>query len=375
MFTRENTKQVKGIAILLMLMHHLYLFTDRMPYGTGLATNIYVSGKELTQIMGEFGKFCVPLYMFLGGYGLYVKLSSVEEGQDYGKKSLVSHYINLYSVYWKVFLIFIPIGFLFFSNQVQYCNEAEICNRFANYSLQAVILEFVGIRSSIVSEWWFFSAYLFALFIGFVYWELFRKNKNVYIELAVAIIWYILTTDIFTMMPWTEGYVSMEGNPWFHNLCMENEYSVYLLLGIIVAKYKIYDAWNNLLGKLGKIEKILAAAFALIMIVDMYVFLFVPAYTMVLIPLFVFACAVFIEETVIFKKLLKILGNHSTNMWLIHGFYCYYFGAAAKIVYASNNAIISFLVFVIMTLASSYLVDTIWKFIGMGYQKIRVKLV
>jgi len=328
----------------------------------------------LTHILGDFGKFCVPLYMFLGGYGLYIKLSSIKEGQEYGKNSLVSHYIKLYSAYWKVFLIFIPIGFLFFNNQSQYCNEAAICNRFANYSLQAVILEFVGIRSSIASEWWFLLTYLFALFIGFVFWELFKKNRKIYSELAVVIIWYILTTDVFTMMPWIEGYESMGNNPWFYNLCMNGQYSVFFLLGMILAKYKIYDTWNRLLSKLKKIEKILVSMFMLIMIVDMYVFLYVPAYVMILIPLFVFACAIFIEETVVFKKVLKVLGNHSTNMWLIHGFYCYYFEPIAKFVYSSNNAIISLLIFVLLTLGSSYLVNIIWKIIGMGYTRIREKV-
>lgn len=374
MFTRENTKQVKGIAILLMLIHHLYLFTDRIPYGMSLATKIYVSGKEFTQILGDFGKFCVPLYMFLGGYGLYIKLSSIKGEQVYGKNSLVSHYIKLYTAYWKVFLIFIPIGFIFFSNQSQYCNEAVICNRFANFFLQEVILEFIGLRSSIVSEWWFFLTYLFALFAGFVFWELFKKNKNVYVEFAVVIIWYILTTDVFTMMPWTEGYVSMDENPWFHNLCVNGQYSVYLLLGMVFAKYKIYDAWNQLLDKLKKIEKIIVVTFVLIMIVDMYVFLYVPAYTMLLIPIFVFSCAIFIEETVVFKKVLMLLGEHSTNMWLIHGFYCYYFEPVAKFVYSFNNAIISLLIFVILTLASSYLVNMIWKVISMCYVKIREKV-
>lgn len=372
MFTKENTKQIKGIAIVLMLMHHLYLFPDRIPYDMELATNIYIFGKEFTQILGEFGKFCVPLYMFLGGYGLYMKLNS--EKQASGSNSLVSHYIKLYMAYWKVFLIFIPIGFLLFNNQPQYCNDATICNRFSGYYLKVVIFNFVGISDSLVSEWWFFSAYLFALFIGFVFWELFKNRRNLHIELASVIIWYILTTDVFTMMPWTEGYASMEANPWFYNLCMNSQYSVYLLLGIIIAKYQVFDAWNKLIEGFVRIEKILISAFIIILVVDIDVFLSVPGYIMILIPMFTFACVVFIEETKVFKKLLKVLGEHSTNMWLIHGFYCYYFYPIVKVVYGSKNAIISLLVLVALSLASSYLVNAVWKLVGMFYQKIRVKM-
>ncbi len=76
MFTRENTKQVKGIAILLMLVHHLYTFADRIPYGLEIASQYYISGMELTVIIGSFGKICVSIFMFLGGYGLYASCSS-----------------------------------------------------------------------------------------------------------------------------------------------------------------------------------------------------------------------------------------------------------------------------------------------------------
>ena len=70
MFTKENTKQIKGIAILLMLAHHLFAFPDRIPYDMSLQTSFYLSGMELTEIIGNFGTICVSLFMFLGGYGL-----------------------------------------------------------------------------------------------------------------------------------------------------------------------------------------------------------------------------------------------------------------------------------------------------------------
>lgn len=40
MLTRENTKQLKGFAVLLMLAHHLFAFSDRIPYGFDFSRNI-----------------------------------------------------------------------------------------------------------------------------------------------------------------------------------------------------------------------------------------------------------------------------------------------------------------------------------------------
>lgn len=373
MFTRENTKQIKGIAILLMLMHHLYAFTDRIPYDMSVTTNIIIYGKKITEIMGIFGGVCVPLYMFLGGYGLYMKVGKLDS-QQLGSNSLVGHYANLYKAYWKVFLIFIPIAYAFFNNQSQYCEDVSICNRFAIRETQVILVNFLGVSDSLVSEWWFFFSYLLALFLGFVYLELFKNNRKPYLEVATVVIWFMLVNDVFTMLPWSAGYEGLEANVWFNKILMNGQHSVFFLIGIIFAKYQIFDAWKTLIRNLNRIEKIVLTAFVIFLVVDAYVFLLVQAYSIILVPVFVFVCSVFIEETKILRTPLKILGEHSTNMWLIHGFFCYYFHPFVKLVYGSKNAIVALLVLVSLSLGASILTNKIWKLIGTLYGKLRSKM-
>ena len=40
MLTRTNTKQLKAVAILLMLAHHLFTFPDRIPYGLSYSGSV-----------------------------------------------------------------------------------------------------------------------------------------------------------------------------------------------------------------------------------------------------------------------------------------------------------------------------------------------
>lgn len=110
--SKERSNQIKGIAILLMLVHHLLAFPDRIPYGANICTNIYISDIELTVAIGKFGKICVSIFMFLGGYGLFFKGIS--------KNMVLRHIIKLYQSLWKVLFVFVPIGYMFFSNQVKY---------------------------------------------------------------------------------------------------------------------------------------------------------------------------------------------------------------------------------------------------------------
>lgn len=108
MFTREDTKLIKGAAVLLMLMHHLWGFPERIAGGE-LRTLFSVFGKSFILYVGVFGKICMSLFFFVSGYGMY-------KSSQNGEFNLLNKLKGLYLSYWKIFVIFIPLGFLFFRN-------------------------------------------------------------------------------------------------------------------------------------------------------------------------------------------------------------------------------------------------------------------
>lgn len=80
-FTKEHTKIAKGVAILLMLTHHLFAFPDRIHIQPGYIPILTISGENIGGILVTFGNICVSMYMFLSGYRIY--MSSVKIRQDY----------------------------------------------------------------------------------------------------------------------------------------------------------------------------------------------------------------------------------------------------------------------------------------------------
>lgn len=70
-FTKEDTKIIKGIAIILMLIHHLWGFPDRI-IGGELKHILNIDGKSIISLIGAYGKICVSIFFFLGGYGIYM---------------------------------------------------------------------------------------------------------------------------------------------------------------------------------------------------------------------------------------------------------------------------------------------------------------
>ncbi len=63
--SKSDTAGIKGIAILFMLWHHLFLHS--VEYGA------------LTQSLAIVSKVCVALFLFVSGYGLTKQYSRLEK--------------------------------------------------------------------------------------------------------------------------------------------------------------------------------------------------------------------------------------------------------------------------------------------------------
>ena len=203
----NDTIAMKAIAILLMLMHHLWAFPDRIAGGP-LESILQFSNFPLTVHIGVFGKICVSIFFFLGGYGLYKKY--------FGKRyNLAERLKKLYFAYWKIFVIFVPIGFIFFSNQNAYCADAGVYSAFSSFSIKEFLLNVTGIESTYNKEWWFLINYAIAL----VLFPLIRKivdRFSVGVNISIVVLVTILLTDIFP-------------------------YAACFWMGAIVAKHSLFD--------------------------------------------------------------------------------------------------------------------------------------
>lgn len=78
----------------------------------------------------------------------------------------------------------------------------------------------------------------------------------------------------------------------------------------------------------------------------------------ILTPCFIFAVVNLLYNSV-FHKLFKLLGEHSTNMWLIHSFFCYrYF---QWLVFKPRLSILILIWLVMLSLESSYFINYLHK--------------
>ena len=78
-FTKRDTKFIKGVAICLMLYHHLFAFPERVTEGVFISLWSF-NDTNLSVCLGAFGRICVPLFTLMSGYGCYLSSSGVTYG-------------------------------------------------------------------------------------------------------------------------------------------------------------------------------------------------------------------------------------------------------------------------------------------------------
>ena len=81
----------------------------------------------------------------------------------------------------------------------------------------------------------------------------------------------------------------------------------------------------------------------------------------VLTPCFIIALFELFGYSGVMRKGLAFLGKNSSNMYYTHTFYIFYFGAIAKLIYKPNNAIICYIIFVVICLLGSILINKFYE--------------
>lgn len=360
--SKDDTKVMKAIAICCMLAHHLWCFPTRIP-GGALTQLFTIFGIPSTTYFGFFGKICVPMFFFFGGYGVYKSY--------YGRKyDIVEKLKKLYFAYWKVFLLFIPIGFLLFAKQQAYCSEAFIYTRFARLDARELVSNFIGFTSTYNREWWFLISYAFAL-VSFPFIRAVIDKFSARVNIFIAIVVTILVTNIFPGISKSETLGFLNTNYLYIKFfCQIAPYATCFWMGAVVARNGLLDRLNDAMKSshlLNPVTDIIAWCIVIFLrqseIGDKFDIFYIPLLTVISLDL--------INRLKPLRFAAIALGKQSTNMWLIHPFFCYYFGVVTKIVAAPRYASVSLLILIAFSFICGILVDLFWKGAGLLFERLK----
>ena len=315
-FDLSITNANKGIALMLILWHHL--FYEKPEAGWVVFQTALLA------------KVCVAIYVLLSGYGLAesAKKKKLEILSFYKKRA-----IKLYMNYWLIALIFIPIGTIFMGRSLE-----SVFGENAYFGLfiqMTGIHMFTDVGYGYNATWWFISLIivLYAIF-PFVF-SLAEKFKLWFLAFCAAVLFvpiplindWIFPFAVGVYLSQTDGFIKLFG--W-----LQKQGNVRFL---ILFSLTLFFAWYRQNGYL--FDSVRTDTFFGIMLI---------LWTTELI---------LVSDTA--KKLLEFIGIHSFNIFLFHTFiYYYYF---ADLIYAFKNPLLIFAFLLIVCLIISVVIEALKK--------------
>ena len=166
-FSKSDTSIAKLIAITLMLLHHLFGFTDRI-----LPENMYQSlymfrGQPIEAAICASFKVCVAFFLFLSGYGTYLSLRKSKSIS----KMIANRIFRFLKYIWQVMIIFVPIDFILGVTKVNLTSSWTI-----QYDFESIILSMLGFEKY-NGEWWFVMPYIFLLIMTPLMFRFLQRKK------------------------------------------------------------------------------------------------------------------------------------------------------------------------------------------------------
>ena len=339
-FTIQCTNIAKGIAILILLFHHL---------GLNTYLNVFEETSVIYTIAQNF-KVCVAIFLILSGYGLNASFNKKFDGKNYWKYSVkfsLRHLLKLLINYWIIFVLFVSFGHFTGIRTIQ-----EVYGE--NHLIRNVLLDFLGISSPCGTPkynltWWFMGL-IIVIYISFPIWKIALKKCPVILFVFAV---FIYKTELFS----------------FYNSI--NEYLIYFVVGMLFSEYYLFDKLKEIMQP--KWLEIISAILCMVMCFYLRTQDKTVLYNaLASLSIIVFGNSVICYSGSLIKKGFEILGKHSSNMFMLHTFlYSYFF---ADFFMSLKKWYIMYVVLVALSLLISVLIELIKKLVRVTIQKIRKEI-
>lgn len=298
-FDAKVSQIIKGITIIIMVFHHLFLDSDWV-LEENWFFSIPIGDYSLEYFLAAFGKICISIYAFLSGYGLYA--SYQHKRQNVG--TIAKRVFSVLTNWWLIVLLcFLPL--------------AVICRQQINYK---VLLNNLLL---IENAWCPFADYLLfyvtaVITYPFIYWMLNKLNKPLLFFLGTPLVGMVVRKAVDMTVPQGILYQLI----YFYFL-----YIAYLVAGSCVCQGGVFLKIHNWLNskKWNKIWFKVVLLFALIP------FRWLLGNKLVLDSFFATAVVFLLVEVIqgrqqtFILRGMHYLGKHSTNIWFLHAVFFFSF--------------------------------------------------
>lgn len=351
-FSKKHTKVAKGLAILLMVFHHLFVIPERLH---GDYYSIVICDINVDLLIANFAKICVAIFLFLSGLGLYYSFrNETSIGKMYKKvlRKLFVFFIN----FWVIAIFVFPIGLL---------------RGFFKFNLHTIIGVITGSYSG-VWEWWFVNQYIVLMLISPLLFMVLNNNK-VHKRLLFASLLFLVFAIAYTMQQFQiDNFFYILLNSFVSRLVNINCVLVFII-GVIWAKYNLYSFF------VFKSKKITILINFLTLLSTIAIRLLLNRspgsmrFDYIIVPFFVCSFVSIVDFFPIVKTTLFFFSIHSTNIWLTHTFWCYYY--FQDIVLLPKFSILIYFWLLFLSVLTSVFFNIILYFVNKNFFQKRITII
>lgn len=354
--TKSDSLALKGIAIIIMVFHHLYCEEKRFDK---YVVDFSPFSQDFVVDVSLMMKICVSIFAFITGYGLLKSIAKIPLNRNSVLKWNIARLLKTMSGFYFVYVIvFVTTQILSGLPAKTYFDGSKA------KGLIYVFADFMGLSNlfdtpTLIGTWWYMSAaFLFILLVPVVYSV---SKKISYLPVVFIIIALPRLLNV--------GYPGGT-----------NAYTFILpmVFGMIFADYNLFEKISSLKPKNKVVAYIIDFLFFGIAVIFSY-FIFINfrgarmwELKFAVVPVFFICfCRYCIIRIPVIKSILEYFGKRSFTIFLTHSFIRYTY--LNEFSYSFGNFMLNYVVLFALSLLLAVVVDFIKKLVQ--YDKFINKLI
>lgn len=307
--TKKQSAILQGVAILMMVYHHLYSFAVEYE---SLLPFMQV---DTVQRIAWFCKLCVAIFAFISGYGMYYVMRG-QSGERFGGRVLTEYggvllrILRLYGKLWLVLAVYMGIFFGILRQP---------------FMADQLLGNLTALNPTYNGAWWYVEQYaktllalpLLDLLLTHFEQPVERRKKWIFfLVLALLGAGAALTGRLWQPALWELLLAVIRS--------MRISFLLISVVGYLTARYALYQRADRQLRRLGGWAPVCVSVVLLVLVAVLRVSLAVDAaYAKVdflLTPFLVYGLLTLLAHTAPLCAFLAWWGRQSTYIWLVHGF-------------------------------------------------------
>ena len=344
-YTKKDSNQLKGIAIGLVLAHHLFLKRSVL---TEFGTTSLLFDIDTLHKLANYSKVSVALFVFVTAYAYMVNTKGRQMSLKETEATSLKRWISFMIPFWLVFVIMQLI-----------CNISGVrsyCDVYGNVALKSsvnFIIDGLGLANcfdtpTLNPTWWYMSL---AILLAFAMPVIGKASERFGIPLLIAAVMIIKFYKI--------------GNYW--------TYIAVAILAVVLQTHDFFGFMKKLSEK--------KTVYSLLVLVAVIVFILGAYYThnsfrkwnvitfVISVPAFTVLQCLYVSRIKPLAIILEFLGKHSMNIFLIHTFLFKYF--FREFIYQFKYTLLIWLALICASLICSILIKLVYNLLKLDALKTK----